>query len=206
MTAPRYEWLEGIQMAAQIMQRHPDVLIGVPPLSDILFVMDTEAAPTSKGNDVMARVSKIAGKVVDFIDAGNKLWMLEWFAVNTSHMTINQKRVVMAHELLHFIFDAEHGVNRLRGHDVEEFSLILDRFGSQWTSPNRGDVDDILAPGFRWGAVGQSTLRFDQDTVQQIADGVAGAVPGTQVTVSTGGHQATGKVLPMRPTGTERGA
>jgi len=157
----RYEWQEGIKMAREIIERHPDVFADVPPLSDILFVMDDENEPQSNGRRILARVSKISGKVIDFIDAGNKTWMLEWFALNVGDMTINQKRLLMAHELLHFKYDHERGVYRLRGHDVEEFRLILDRFGPDWTSQTRGDVDDILSPDFRWGATGQSRLRFD---------------------------------------------
>lgn len=157
----RYEWHEGARMAQEIIARHPEVFKDVPPLSDILFVMDDENMPKSKGNPVLARVSKISGKVVDFIDAGNKTWMLEWFAANVGNMTMNQKRVLMAHELLHFVFDQDTGTHRLRGHDVEEFHLILNRFGSRWNDPTRGDVDDILAADFNWGVTGQSRLRFD---------------------------------------------
>lgn len=157
----RYEWYEGARMAHEIIMRHPEVFKDVPPLSDILFVMDDENMPKSKGNPVLARVSKITGKFKDFVYEGNKLWMLEWFALNVGEMTINQKRLLMAHELLHFTFDAKAGEHRLRGHDVEEFRLILERFGPNWTSLTRGDVPDILAPDFTWGTTGQSRLRFD---------------------------------------------
>lgn len=157
----RYEWKEGARMAHEIIERHPEVFSGVPCLNDILFVYDDENTPTRQGDPVLARVCKITGKFKDFVCEGNKLWMLEWFAASVGDMTINQKRLLMAHELLHFTFDPERGVYRIRGHDVEEFSLILNRFGPRWTSPTRGDVDDILAADFHWGTTGQSRLRFD---------------------------------------------
>lgn len=66
--APRRVWEEGQDMAYQIIKRHPELFRHVPAFSDILFVLDTINEPTSKGNPVPARLSKIAGKVIDFID------------------------------------------------------------------------------------------------------------------------------------------
>lgn len=186
----RREFPELRKMAAELIKRHPEMFKAVPPLSDILFVLDPINEPTSKGAAVLARVSKIQGKVVDFVYDGDKTWMLEWFSRNNGYMTLNQSYVLLAHELLHF----EIGPNghRLRGHDVEEFLPIAERFGLKWTSPTIGDVPDILAPDFTWGRQGQARLRFDE-ALPQIAAAVAQAVPGTEVTVSAGGKEATAK-------------
>ena len=175
MPVTRREWPEGRKMAAEIVKRHPEVFRNVPPLDDILFVLDEDAEPKSKGNCVMARVSKIAGKFLDFIDAGNKTWMLEWFSANVGAMSIAKRYLLMAHELLHFEFDDEKGVHRLRGHDTEEFYLIGDRFGYHWIDETHGDVEDIMAPGFTWGRQVQATV-----------EGMLGR-----------------NVVPLHPTGTE---
>lgn len=156
----RYEWHDGREMAFEISERHPDLFKDVPPLSDILFVMDTEGKPKSKGRRVLARVSKISGKFVDLIDAGSRTYMIEWFKMHTEHLTRNQRYLVMAHELMHFHYDPDSGLHSIQGHDIEEFSLIADRFGINWTKQTRGDIPDIMAPDFSWGKIGQAQLKL----------------------------------------------
>lgn len=219
MTDPtRMEWDAGRELAFRLIRRHPELLKEVPPLSDILFVLDKEATPKKNGRPVLAQVSRIPTRFADFVYEGDKQFMLEWFALNVHGRTINQQQVIMVHELLHFEFDEDKLAHGLRGHDFEDFRVLMDRFGYRWSDPRLGDVPDILAADFSWGKQGQARL-----DLQSVADGVAAAVPGTEVTVSAGGQEATVKadpdwqppepivrrdnVVPLRqPTGTDQGA
>lgn len=157
----RGDWEEGPKLAMAIIRRHPKVFKQVPNLQDVLFVMDDEARPTSGGSPILARVSKIPRRYEPHIKQGDKIFMLEWFAKNQAGMTVNQRYLLMAHQLLHFEFLAGEGDDStftLRPHDIQDFKLILDRFGHQWMDPTRGDVADILADGFEWGKLGQGRL------------------------------------------------
>lgn len=194
-TPKRSEWHDGYRMAMDLIKRHPIVFKDVPPLMDILFVLDTDATPSSKGRSIGARVSKMPPKFADFVYDGNKEWILESFQANNEYMTPNQMKVLMAHELLHFEYDEDKNRHTLRGHDFEDFRIIVDRLGLRWASQYHGDVPDIMASDFEWGGKnGQSRLELSAH-VDEIAQKVAASAPGHEVTVSTGGKEATAKVL-----------
>jgi hypothetical protein len=157
---PRRIWHEGIDMAYELIQRHPELLADCPPPSDILFVLDTVNEPQSKGKPVMAKVSKITTKVVDFLDAGEKTWMLEWFSQNNGYLTLNQQYILLCQQLLLFEAVGDSGDHRIGGWDIQESEIIADRLGLKWASDKRGEAPDIMADDFQWGRVGQSRIRF----------------------------------------------
>jgi hypothetical protein len=157
---PRRIWDEGIDMAYDLIQRHPELLADCPPLSDILFVLDTVNEPQSKGRAVMAKVSKITTKLTDFLDAGDKTWMLEWFSQNNGYMTLNQQYILLLQQLLLFEPVGEDGDHRIGGWDIQELEIIADRLGLKWHSDKRGEAPDIMADDFQWGRVGQSRINF----------------------------------------------
>lgn len=164
----RYEWEAGYKMAAQLIMRHPELLQHAPPLNDVLFVYDREQMPTKDGRRVFARVSKIPAKFEDFVYEGGKVFMLEWFAANVEGLSLNQQQVLMVHELLHFEYNEVKQVHQLRGHDFEDFQVLMDRFGYRWSDLRFGDVPDIMAEDFSWGRQGQSRLRFDAPEDQTV--------------------------------------
>lgn len=154
-------------MAYDLIKRHPEIFCNVPPLSDILFVLDNLNEPKSKGRPVLARLSKISGKVIDFIDAGAKTWMLEWFSLSNGHLTLNQQYLLLAQQLMLFESDGDGG-QKLGGYEIQEMEVIADRFGLNWASRNRGEVPDILADDFLWGKVGQSRIDFEKLKQEQL--------------------------------------
>ena len=131
------------QMTYDLIKRHPEIFKAVPPLTDILFVLDTEAEPTAGGRPVMARLSKVNGRVVDFVYDGNKEFLLEWFNANNRHLTLNQAYLLLAQQLLRFVQDgAKYG---LAPWDIQEMELVAERFGYNWMNETKGDV---TLPGY----------------------------------------------------------
>ena len=64
---------------------------------------------------------------------------------NAAALTLNQKKILMWHELLHVGVDDESGEPKyvINPHDREEFDSIISRAGLRWDEPG-ADVPDIL--------------------------------------------------------------
>ena len=69
---------------------------------------------------------------------------------NAAALTLNQKKILMWHELLHVGVDDESGEPKyvINPHDREEFDSIISRAGLRWDEPG-ADVPDILAGNSR---------------------------------------------------------
>ncbi|NTZ20921.1 hypothetical protein EXW96_26400 [Paenibacillus sp. JMULE4] len=94
-----------------------------------------------KGRTVHAdcrKVNKVYGAFLPFD------FIITFYEPNIGHMTDNQRKILMLHELKH-IGVGEKGY-RIEPHDVEDFESILSRYGLNWSSINQ-DVPDILAGG-----------------------------------------------------------
>ena len=67
------------------------------------------------------------------------------YEANAAALTLNQKKILMWHELLHVGIDDSSGEPRyvVNPHDREEFDSIISRAGLRWDEPG-ADVPDIL--------------------------------------------------------------
>ncbi len=67
------------------------------------------------------------------------------YEVNAVALTLDQKKILMWHELLHVGIDDESGEPKyvINPHDREEFDSIISRAGLRWDEPG-ADVPDIL--------------------------------------------------------------
>ena len=67
------------------------------------------------------------------------------YEANAAALTLNQKKILMWHELLHVGIDDESGEPKyvVNPHDREEFDSIISRAGLRWDEPG-ADVPDIL--------------------------------------------------------------
>mgnify|MGYP006976753391 CR=1 FL=1 len=82
------------------------------------------------------KVGKVYGAFLPFD------FIITFYEPNIGHMTDNQRKILMFHELKH-IGVGEKGY-RIEPHDIEDFESILSRYGLNWSSANQ-DVPDILA-------------------------------------------------------------
>lgn len=67
------------------------------------------------------------------------------YEANAAALTLNQKKILMWHELLHVGIDDSSGEPKyvVNPHDREEFDSIISRAGLKWDEPG-ADVPDIL--------------------------------------------------------------
>ena len=72
------------------------------------------------------------------------------YEANAAALTLNQKKILMWHELLHVGIDDDSGEPKyvINPHDREEFDSIISRAGLRWDEPG-ADVPDILAGNSR---------------------------------------------------------
>jgi len=68
-------------------------------------------------------------------------YIITFYDINTSHMSENQKKILMLHELKHIELTPK-GLG-LRPHDIEDFEDIIYRYGIHWNTI-AADVPDIL--------------------------------------------------------------
>lgn len=88
------------------------------------FIFRSEAS-TKGSRKVLGEASKVTGKYSPYVDLDGLVWLAmdEWYK-----LTPHQKRALVDHELCHFEVTPE-GNLTMRGHDVEEFRCIIDRYG-----------------------------------------------------------------------------
>lgn len=104
------------------------------------YVISYEAK-RDKGRSVNADCRKVNGPYQAYLPFD---FVITFYEPNVYHMTDNQKKILMLHELRHIGI----GVRGLRieNHDIEDFYSLLQEFGMQWNDINQ-DVIDILAGG-----------------------------------------------------------
>lgn len=95
----------------------------------------------AKGRAINAECRKVNGSYNAYLPFD---FIVTFFEPNIYHMTENQKKVLMLHELMH-IGIGEKGL-RIEPHDIEDFSTILKKFGLEWNGFDQ-DIPDILAGG-----------------------------------------------------------
>jgi len=95
----------------------------------------------SRDKRVHADCKKITGTYTAFLPFD---FVITFYEPNISHMTDNQKKVLMLHELKH-IGVGDRGF-RIENHNIEDFHSILKRFGIDWNDYNQ-EIPDILEGG-----------------------------------------------------------
>lgn len=118
------EWIkvpeDVLKLAQEIIWEHHQELTEFA----IGFIFRSEAS-TNAGKMVLGQASKITGKYLPFVDLDGLVWLAGdvW-----PSLSMNQKRALIDHELCHFEVDPE-GNLKMRGHDIEEFRCIIERYG-----------------------------------------------------------------------------
>jgi len=58
------------------------------------------------------------------------------FEPNVEDFTDDQIRILLFHELLHIGFNENSGEPYVKPHDLEDFKVIIDRYGTHWSEVN----------------------------------------------------------------------
>lgn len=173
--APR----EVLDLAKRIIDRYHEHLHD----ARVLFIMRSEA-PVSNGQVAYGKARKVSAEQQVYIDGDFVIWIAkdQW-----NYLSPKQKEALIDHELSHCKWDGF--TASLRGHDVEEFNHILERYGAWWPSAESFEAaiqSALPIPRERSGGVG--TVDFGK-IVDEVAKGMAANDfgDGVEVSVHRGG-------------------
>lgn len=134
-----YEVADDLRVLAEkIISAMPELNIIRDYDAKIGYVRSFEAK-RDKGKQINADCRKVNGTYTAYLPFD---FIITFYDPNIYHMSENQKKILMLHELRH-IGIGERGF-RIENHDVEDFRDILDRFGIDWNGFDQ-EVPDIIA-------------------------------------------------------------
>lgn len=109
-----------------------DVLTDVANSQATIIYLSSEHKKTQNGKTIFAQCEKVAEKYKWGIPADFTITVFEPNCVGFSD---DQIKILLFHELLHVGIEfCEDGTENysIRPHDLEDFKLIIDRFGTDW--------------------------------------------------------------------------
>ena len=98
-----------------------------------IIYLESDYAKTSKGKLVFGQCEKVADKYKWGIPAD---FTITVFEPNAAKFTGDQIRTLLHHELLHVGIDKKADGSEsysIVDHDIEDFKLILDKYGTGWS-------------------------------------------------------------------------
>lgn len=98
-----------------------------------IIYLSSDYAKTSKGKLVFGQCEKVADKYKWGIPAD---FTITVFEPNVQKFTEDQIRILLHHELLHVGIDKKADGSEsysIVDHDIEDFKLILDKYGTGWS-------------------------------------------------------------------------
>ena len=99
--------------------------------ADITIIcLSSDAKKKSKGRKVLGLTEKIADKLKWSMPCDITITVFE---PNVIGLNDEQIKILLFHELLHVGVDAEKPY--IKPHDLEDFKLIIDEFGTDWAKP-----------------------------------------------------------------------
>jgi hypothetical protein len=127
-----------------------------------------DKAATSNGMTVLGKAKKLSADMRAYLPYDFIIWVAKDYWRILEPM---QRRALLDHELCHLIMDDDEP--KIRGHDIEEFNAIIERYGYWW--PGAGET--VLATqrqfGFlrRVGSVTAADLAaVNGDVMDQVGD------------------------------------
>mgnify|MGYP000847794433 CR=1 FL=1 len=122
-----------VEMMKDLVDKHHPLLRNAR-----IGVLFRETGVMKNGRRTLGQASKVTGKMQALLD--EKLDFLIWVAADwwLDEATPKQRRALLDHELMHCGM-GDNGWT-IRGHDIEEFAVIVERYGLDW----RGDAASEL--------------------------------------------------------------
>ena len=127
-----------------------------------------DKAATSNGMTVLGKAKKLSADMRAYLPYDFIIWIAtnEWEALSQM-----QRRALVDHELYHCRL--KNGEPALRGHDIEEFNCIIERYGYWWPGAEGSVLATQRQFGFlrRVGSVTAANLDgVNRDVIDQIGD------------------------------------
>lgn len=123
---------EYAEMAAKIIEEEP-LLTDIANSHATIIYLGSDNPKTGKGKTIYAECEKVQDKNKWAIPCDFTITVYE---PNTVAFTEEQMRILLFHELMHvkieFTEDGQekYGINP---HDYEDFKVIIDRYGTEWS-------------------------------------------------------------------------
>ena len=97
-----------------------------------IVYLSSDSEKTNKGKRVCGQCEKVPDKYRWGIPAD---FTITVFEPNVEKFTDEQIKILLFHELLHVGIEEDGNEERyfIRPHDLEDFKLIIDRFGTEWS-------------------------------------------------------------------------
>lgn len=125
------------QIAEELIQKEPELAYIKNSSARIAFLESDQTKKADKDKLVLGECEKVAAK--------NK-WAIAYdftitlFKNNLIGLSLEQIKIVLFHELLHVgIEPGPEGdeIYSVRKHDLEDFKLIIDKYGTDWSKAAR---------------------------------------------------------------------
>lgn len=120
--------------------KNEDALINIVNSQATIIFLSSEHKKMASGKKILGQCEKVADKYKWGIPCD---FTITVFEPNVEGLTEEQLRILLFHELLHvgieFMSDGSEKYSVIE-HDLEDFKLIIDRFGTDW-SKNESDTD-----------------------------------------------------------------
>lgn len=120
------------EIATNLINTEPSLRSIFDSSAKIVF-LSSDSAKTNKGKLVFGQCEKVADKYKWGISAD---FMVTVFEPNVQKFTDDQIRTLLHHELLHVGIDKKADGSEsysIVDHDIEDFKLILDKYGTDWS-------------------------------------------------------------------------
>lgn len=129
---------EADELIKGLCEAQPDVLWCVRP--ETITVMAIENSERNEKNTTLAKIKPVKGAEKAVFQANHipTRYIIELFWSDWHAWSMRQKQWIIFHELLHVHPDFEKSIR----HDCEDFKIILDKVGVEWTK--KDNLPDLL--------------------------------------------------------------
>ncbi len=120
------------EIAQELIDNEPELAYIKNSQVKIAFLESDQSKKADKDKLVLGECEKVAAKNKWAI---NYDFTITLFRNNLIGLTLDQIRIVLFHELLHVGIEQgpdETEIYSVRKHDLEDFKIIIDRFGTEW--------------------------------------------------------------------------
>ena len=121
------------EIAQELIDNEPELAYIKNSQVKIAFLESDQAKKADKDKLVLGECEKVAAKNKWAI---NYDFTITLFRNNLIGLTLDQIRIVLFHELLHVGIEPgpdNTEIYSVRKHDLEDFKIIIDRFGTDWS-------------------------------------------------------------------------
>jgi hypothetical protein len=124
---------EYAELAAEVISENAGLFDDIKKSNATIIYLGSDYAKTSKGKAVLGECEKVANKNKWAIPCDFTITVYE---PNCLGMTRDQMKILLFHELLHVGIKYEDDGSEkyyIRPHDYEDFKIVIDRYGTDWS-------------------------------------------------------------------------